>query len=221
MKILAVQHVPKKPMGIIEDILREKGIEYEYARVFENGYQLPELRDFTHLIIMGGPMGAYEEKEYPFLGEEKVLIRRAVKNNIPVLGICLGAQLIANALGGEVYPYKQEIGWYRVSKESNGSLTKNLPQTMMTFQWHNDTFELPTSATLLYTGEEVKNQAFVLRNAVGLQFHIEVSPELIRSWMKEEKSISKEKKNEILSELGGHVQEMNHNCRKLQRVPVY
>lgn len=101
MKILAVQHVPKEPMGIIEDILREKGIEYEYARVFENGYQLPELRDFTHLIIMGGPMGAYEKKEYPFLGEEKALIRRAVKNNIPVLGICLGAQLIASALGGE------------------------------------------------------------------------------------------------------------------------
>lgn len=160
-------------------------------------------------------MGAYEEKEYPFLREEKALIKRAFKENIPIIGICLGAQLIASALGGEVYPYKQEIGWYRVSKAGEDSLTRDLPQTLTTFQLHNDTFELPSNAKLLYTSDEVKNQAFVLQNAVGLQFHLEVTTELIESWMKEEKSIPRGKKSAILSEMSDHIEEMNHNCRKL------
>ncbi len=212
MKILALQHVPNEPMGIIEDILMEKRIDYEYAKVYEDN-QL-EKSDFTHLIIMGGPMGAYQEKEYPFLREEKGLIKRAVKNGYPVLGICLGAQLIASALNADVYPYKQEIGWFKVSKTSD-VLFRDLPQNMMAFQLHNDTFDLPSGSSLLYTSEEVKNQAFILRSAVGLQFHLEVTPELIKSWMRQEQSISKGKRSSIMSETSRHIKETNSNCRKL------
>jgi GMP synthase-like glutamine amidotransferase len=164
---------------------------------------------------MGGPMGVYEEKEYPLLKEEKVMIREAFKDNIPILGICLGSQLIANALGAKVYPYKQEIGWYDVRRVNADDVSRDLPERMMTFQWHNDTFDLPENAKQLYEGNNVRNQAFRIGNAIALQFHLEVTPEIINKWIESEESLSEERKWKILNETPVYIEELNENCRKL------
>ncbi|AEA46720.1 type 1 glutamine amidotransferase [Archaeoglobus veneficus] len=213
MKVVAIKHVPNEPMGLIEDILKEKGIEYEYVRVYETN-ELPEVKA-THIVIMGGPMGVYEEKEYPFLSQEKEMIRQAFEDNIPILGICLGAQLIASALGKNVYPYKREIGWFEVEKANDDELIESLPDKMIVFQWHNDTFDLPDNAKLLYAGKDVRNQAFRVGNAIGLQFHLEVTPEIVRNWVEDEKSLTQDEKEKIISETGRYINELNENCRKL------
>ncbi len=213
MKVIAIQHVSHEPMGYIEDILREKGIEYEYIHVYEG--EKPELRDATHIVIMGGPMGVYEEDKYPFLAKEKEMIRQAFKRNIPILGICLGAQLIANALGKRVYPYKKELGWFKVRKFEDDSVTKDLPEILTVFQWHGDTFDLPDGAKLLYAGDLVRNQAFRIGNAIGLQFHLEVTPEIVRDWVEREGSLSDEDRKRIIAETDEHIDELLKNCRKL------
>ena len=212
MKVVAIQHVPHEPMGYIEDLLKDRGIEYEYVRVYE-GDEL-ELRDATHLIVMGGPMGVYEEDRYPFLAKEKELIRHAFERNVPILGICLGAQLIANALGKRVYPYKKELGWFTVRKVEDDFVVKDLPTELKVFQWHGDTFDLPDGAKLLYAGDIVKNQAFRVGNAVGLQFHLEVTPEIVRDWVERE-DLNEELKEKILADTEENYETAIENCEKL------
>jgi len=158
MKVLVVQHAPHEPLGYIEDILEDLDVSYEYVKVYETN-EIPR-RYTSHMIIMGGPMGAYEEDKYPFLINEKRTIREAIKYEIPILGICLGAQLIASSLGCRVYPYKSELGWFEVKKVEEDPVISGLSEKMMVFQWHNDTFDLPNGAKLLYSGSEVNNQAF-------------------------------------------------------------
>jgi len=213
MKVIAIQHVPNEPMGLIEDLLKEKGIEYEYIYVYEG--EKPEIRDATHIVIMGGPMGVYEEDKYPFLAKEKEMIRFALKQNIPILGICLGAQLIASALGKNVYPYKKELGWFTVKKVEDDFITKDLPDNLTVFQWHGDTFELPEGAKLLYAGDLVRNQAFRFGNAIGLQFHLEVTHEIVEDWVKREESLSDEQKDSIIAETDKYIEDLHKNCRKL------
>ena len=213
MKVVAIQHVPTEPMGYIEDILKEKGIEYEYVKVYETNEV--KVGDATHIVIMGGPMGVYEEKEYPFLVQEKELIRQAIKSGIPILGICLGAQLIASALGKDVYPYKQELGWFEVKKYEDDEVVRDLPDRLIVFQWHNDTFDLPDGAKLLYFGDEVRNQAFRFEKAIGLQFHLEMTPELVKIWVENEKNISEEEKRKILLESEKYIAISNEYCKKL------
>ncbi len=107
---------------------------------------------------MGDPMGVYEEKEYPFLAQEKELIRQVIESGVPILGICLGAQLITSALGKDVYPYKRELGWFEVRNyQDNEEVVRDLPDRLIVFQWHNDTFDPPDGAKLLYIGDEVRN----------------------------------------------------------------
>ncbi|WP_457550457.1 type 1 glutamine amidotransferase [Archaeoglobus sp.] len=213
MKVVAIQHAPTEPMGYIEDILRERKIEYEYVKVYETnevkvGYA-------THIVVMGGPMGVYEEKEFPFLSQEKELIRQAIKSGTPILGVCLGAQLIASALGKDVYPFKRELGWFKVEKYEDDEVVKNLPDKLIVFQWHNDTFDLPDGAKLLYIGDEVRNQAFRFEKAIGLQFHLEMTPELVETWVKNEENLSDEEKRKILTESEKYIAISNENCKKL------
>ncbi len=212
MKVVAIQHVPHEPMGYIEDLLKDWGIEYEYVRVYKG--ENPELRDATHLVIMGGPMGVYEEKEYPFLVKEKELIRQAMDYSVPILGICLGAQLIASALGKKVYPYKKELGWFTVKKVENDFVVKDLPTELKVFQWHGDTFDLPEGAKLLYAGDLVRNQAFRVGNAIGLQFHLEVTPEIVRDWVERE-NLNEELKEMILADTEENYEIAIENCEKL------
>ncbi len=212
MKVVAIQHVPHEPMGYIEVILGERGVEYEYIRVYEG--EKPELRDATHLVIMGGPMGVYEEKEYPFLVKEKELIRNAFKRRVPILGICLGAQLIANALGKDVYPYRKELGWFIVKKVENDFVVEDLSTELRVFQWHGDTFDLPDGAKLLYSGDLVRNQAFRVGNAIGLQFHLEVTPEIVRDWVERE-GLEEELKERILADTEKYYRKALENCEKI------
>jgi len=214
MRVLAVQHVPNEPMGLIEDILERKSIDFEYLRIYETNEVNFEKLNFTHLIVMGGPMGVYEESNFSFLRQEKAFIRDVVLENLPVLGICLGSQLIASALGKDVYPFKTEIGWYVVKKEEQDHTTDRLPSEMITFQWHNDTFDLPEGAKLLYSGD-VKNQAFRFRNALGLQFHLEVTPPLIENWVKSEDTLSNTEKKTIIEKIPENIDFLNDNCERL------
>ncbi len=213
MKIVALQHAPNEPMGLIEKILEEKEIEYEYLKVYETN-EVPEIQA-THIVIMGGPMGVYDEKEYPFLKQEKEVLRQVFKDNVPVLGICLGSQLIASALGSNVYPYMKEIGWFEVEKANSDEVIERLPDKIVVFQWHNDTFNLPDNAKLLYTGKNVKNQAFRIGNTIGLQFHLEITPEIVRNWIDGEKSLGSREKEKIISGTERYIEKANENCRKL------
>ena len=203
MKVAIIQHVEHEPAGSIEDYLQRRSIQYEYFRVYEG--EFPE-GDFTHFVIMGGPMGAYEDATYPFIGREKELIRGAYKEGKGVLGICLGAQLIASAFGKEVYPFKREVGWFEVERLED-DFTKGLPDRVKVVQWHNDTFDVPEGAKFLFRGDAVPNQGFRLGKIVALQFHMEVTEELLRLWAKDE-GISPEERQNLLSGIN-NIEEMN------------
>lgn len=187
MNVLVVKHVDIEGPGLIEDCLRQEKIPYEILS-FESGLHLPKLDHLTHIVILGGPMNVYEEDRYPFLREEDFFIKEAIQRGKSILGICLGAQLIAKALGAKVLkaPVK-EIGWYNVSLTRIGSIDpffSHLPRTFSVFQWHEDTFEIPHRAILIATSSLVPYQAFRYGdNAYGLQFHLEVTQEMIREWM--------------------------------------
>ena len=189
MNLLIVKHVDIEGPGITEACLRKKDIPYQILNLESNDH-FPKLDDLTHIVLLGGPMNVYEEDQYPFLRHEDLFIKEAIQRGKQVLGICLGAQLIAKALGAKVYkaPVK-EIGWYEISLTEEGvrdHLFSPFPKTFSAFQWHGDTFDLPNAAKLIATSRPVQNQAFRYgENAYGLQFHLEVTEEMIREWMKE------------------------------------
>jgi GMP synthase (glutamine-hydrolysing) len=187
MDVLIIKHVDIEGPGLIEHCLEQEKISYQILEL-KAGVHLPSLDDFTHIVILGGPMNVYEEEHYPFLREEDLFIKEAIQRGKSILGICLGAQLIAKALGAKVLkaPVK-EIGWYDVSLTRIGSidpLFSKLPKTFSVFQWHEDTFEIPKSAMLIATSSPVPRQAFRYGEKVyGLQFHLEVTEEMICEWM--------------------------------------
>ena len=187
MNVLIIKHIEIEGPGSIEYCLRQERISYQILNL-KPGIPLPKLDDLTHIVLLGGPMNVYEEDRYPFLREEDLFIKEAIQRGKSILGICLGAQLIAKALRAKVFkaPVK-EIGWYDVSLTRIGSidpLFSKLPKTFSVFQWHEDTFEIPHSAILIATSSLVPYQAFRYGdNAYGLQFHLEVTQEMIHKWM--------------------------------------
>ena len=217
MNVLAFQHYPTEPMGYIEEILKDRGIDYSYIRLYEGKLDCSEINSMveeaTHLVFMGGPMGVYQEDEYPFLSKEKEIISSVFKQK-PVIGFCLGAQLIASALKKRVYPFKKEVGWLEVEKVSDDLAVKGLPEKMVVFQWHGDTFEIPDGAVLLYKGYEVENQAFRVGKALALQFHLEVTEKIIRTWIEDE-NLSEDEKDRIMSDTEKYVEEANELCEVL------
>jgi GMP synthase-like glutamine amidotransferase len=188
MNVLIVKHIAIEGPGLIENCLSHEKIPYQILSL-ESNLHLPKLDNLTHIVILGGPMNVYEEDRYPFLKNEDLFVKEAIQRGKVVLGICLGAQLIAKALGAKVFkaPVK-EIGWYDVSLTETGSsdpIFSNLPDTFPVFQWHEDTFEIPHAAKLIATSASVHNQAFHYgENTYGLQFHLEVTQEMILEWMK-------------------------------------
>lgn len=186
MKIHYLQHVPFENPGSILDWATSKKHTVTYTKLYENT-DFPEMDEFEWLIIMGGPMNIYEEHRYPWLALEKIFIGRAIKENKVVLGLCLGAQLIADVIGGRVIPNQyKEIGWFKV-KLLDGVATPYelsfLPKEPIVFEWHGDTFvDLPEEARLLATNDACKNQAFLYKERVyGFQFHFENTRTIIES----------------------------------------
>ena len=189
MKILALQHTACEGMSYLEKALEKRDIEYDYV-LLNAGADIPDdTSGYSAVVILGGPMNVYEEKEYPFLKDEDLFIKKALREGKPMLGICLGGQLIAKAAGAKVLTgHRKELGWYDLTLTKAGiadPLFNGFPHGFKVFQWHGDTFQIPEGATKLASSEIFPNQAFRLGSAYALQFHIEVAEETIKDWMEE------------------------------------
>ncbi len=180
MNIHWLQHVSFEGLGSIDNWVKGRGYTLSCTKLYLNEL-LPKQDEFDLLIVMGGPMGIYDDEQYPWLQREKAFVKKAIDADKPVLGICLGAQLIADVLGSEVVANREkEIGWYPVVREGsiNGGLAEVLPREQTVFHWHGDTFSLPSGSKGLYTSRACENQAFIFRDKVlGLQFHLETTPD--------------------------------------------
>jgi GMP synthase-like glutamine amidotransferase len=179
MRAHYLQHVPFEGLGSIEPWLRAERYDITKTQFFESAV-LPDPNKVDLLIVMGGPMSANDEAQFSWLAEEKQFIRRCVEEEKSVLGICLGAQLIASAMGSRVYPNEvKEIGWFPVEgMPSLESETFCFPLSQEVFHWHGETFDLPSGAYRLARSEGCKNQAFQLgRSVIGIQFHLETTPD--------------------------------------------
>ena len=174
MKLHWLQHVPFEGLGIIEKWAEVNGFEISCTRLFA-GEKLPEIGSFDWLVVMGGPMGIYDYDEHPWLVAEKQFIKAAIDADKTVLGICLGAQLMADVLGAKVYAGSQkEIGWFPI--QCLETAPKMLPESLTVFHWHGDTFEIPKGAIRLASSEACANQGFIYNHrAIGLQFHMETT----------------------------------------------
>lgn len=189
MRIHILQHESFESPGIILDWIKEKKFDFSYTKFYENN-GLPAISEFDWLIIMGGPMGVYEVEKFPWLKEEKDFIRKSIDSGKIVLGICLGAQLIASSLGAKVYPNKfKEIGWFNVNifnNPNNKFFTSPLTGSKKVFQWHGDTFDLPAGAIHIAESEACKHQAFIYKGKVlALQFHCEITYDSLKVMIKE------------------------------------
>jgi GMP synthase-like glutamine amidotransferase len=176
MSIHVLQHVPFEGLGSIAAWVEARQAITSYTRFFE-APDLPALNSIDMLIVLGGPMSVNDEAMLPWLATEKQFIRDAVAREIPILGICLGAQLIASAMGARVYPNPvKEIGWFPVRAVPAPAGNLRFPQECIAFHWHGETFDLPEGAVHLAKSEGCENQAFQLnRNVIGLQFHLETT----------------------------------------------
>jgi GMP synthase-like glutamine amidotransferase len=211
IRVRAFQHTPSEPLGYFEQIFAEQNVPFEYARLWEG--DPVSMRGATHLIFLGGPMSVNDEKELPWLKEEKELIRRAVKKRVPVLGLCLGAQLIASAHGRTVYRFVNETGWYPVHTTPDSSgVFASFSDTFHVFQMHGETFHLPVRGKLQCRGEQVPHQGFRLGSALGLQFHLEMTEGLIRNWTAGERKFLQER---ISRDTERYLAKSNWLCRQV------
>ena len=189
MHIHFIQHMPFEHPASIADWAAAKNHTTSYTRVFED-VAFPSTDTFDMLVIMGGVMGVYEENEYGWMPAAKAFIKKSIEAKKKVLGVCLGAQFIAEALGAKVFPHTvKEIGWLPVEKVTPHKLTAKLPQTFTTFHWHGDTFTLPVNAVHLFKTEACTQQGFIYNDHVaGLQFHMEVQEDLLNGMTEHERA---------------------------------
>lgn len=179
MNIHWLQHVAFEGLGSIEEWAIENGHNLDCTRLYA-GESLPGQLSFDLLIVMGGPMGIYDELEHPWLKAEKNFIKNVIDSDIATLGICLGAQLIADVLGARVVSNREkEIGWFHINRaqECPQELEAILPERLKVFHWHGDMFDIPSKGIPLYSSAICENQAFLYgNNVIGLQFHLETTP---------------------------------------------
>ncbi|MHC1729836.1 MAG: type 1 glutamine amidotransferase [Syntrophobacteraceae bacterium] len=186
MRLHYIQHVAFEGLANIEGWARDLGWEISCTQLYRME-KLPDPEELDWLVVLGGPMNIYEEKEYSWLTAEKKFIAQAIKKNKIVLGICLGAQLIADVLGGRVVRNRhKEIGWFPVTVWEDGRnshLFRGFPDEFLAFHWHGDTFSLPPGAAMLAESEACPAQAFSFNSGrvLGLQFHLESSAASVRS----------------------------------------
>ncbi|MDH3691410.1 MAG: type 1 glutamine amidotransferase [Gammaproteobacteria bacterium] len=188
LRILVLQHIPLEHPGVFRDFFAEDGVQWDAVELDE-GEPIPELRNYDGLWVMGGPMDVWEEEQYPWLKQEKIAIRQAVLDyRLPYLGVCLGHQLLADALGGEVGPSQTpEIGVLEVRVTQQGresAYLKNLPEVTKCLQWHGaEVTTLPQDAEILASTERCRVQAMAVGgNALGIQFHVEITPTTVSEW---------------------------------------
>lgn len=185
---LILQHTQEERGGLFEEILLEQGWKVEILPLFSGSSLPPSIEEFGLILVLGGPMSANDEEIHPFLKYELPFIRKALKIGHPVLGVCLGAQLMAKALGAKVYPgpYK-EIGWYWLSQTPSARsdpVFSRLDPYFLVFQWHGETFDLPPGAVGLAGNMAYPNQAFRVGELMyGVQFHLEVTEPMIETWL--------------------------------------
>lgn len=185
MRIHSLQHVPFEDIGSMASDFAIRAYSITSTHWYR-GDKAPDLHNFDALIVMGGPMGIYDEAIYPWLADEKILIKQAIDAGKIVVGICLGAQLIADVLGGKVTRNEhKEIGWLPLqilSEASNHPIAKILAKYPEVFHWHGDTFAIPPGALHLARSEGCLNQAYVVNDQVyGFQFHLETTPASARA----------------------------------------
>ena len=179
MNIHFIQHVPFESLGALENWVHKPGNKVTSTRLYEDT-KLPFVELFDVLIILGGPMSVHDEDRYRFLVAEKVLIKRALEKGKKVIGICLGAQLIAEVMGGHVsLNTEQEIGWFPVSLSEaalNHPCFKDVSHTIDAFHWHGEFFSIPEHCTPIGKSEACSTQGFIWKNqALALQFHLEIT----------------------------------------------
>jgi GMP synthase (glutamine-hydrolysing) len=187
-RLLVFQHVSFEILGTLHPLLKARGFRIRYANFGRHPHARPEVDRYNGLVVLGGPMNVDDVERHPHLAVEVELIQQAIDQGLPVLGICLGAQLIAKALGARVHANGgKEIGWYDVSPTpatKDDPLFRDFDEVEKIFQWHGDVFELPAGAVHLATSQRCSHQAFRYgTNVYGLQFHLEVDEPLIERWL--------------------------------------
>ncbi len=208
IRLLAIENAKGEHLGYFEQLAEEQGVRVEYRRLWK-GDGLSGALEYDALVLLGGGMSVNDEAEYPYLVEEKQLVREALAAGKPLLGICLGAQLIANALGARVYPgERKELGWGEVvltQEARRDEVFSAFPERHEVFHWHGETFELPARAVLLSSSELYPHQAFRIGSGYGLQYHIEMTAELVRSWVREVPEVEEQ----VLDRLEERIEELN------------
>jgi GMP synthase (glutamine-hydrolysing) len=181
---IAIRHVAFEDLGLLAPIMERAGWSVSFCDAPVDDLSDPAIRDADLLIVLGGPIGVYETDQYPFLSTEIALLERRLGRGLPTLGICLGAQLMARALGSRVFPGDiKEIGWGSVdlTPEGKSSCLRSLETAVL--HWHGDTFDLPDGAVRLASNAHYENQAFARgHNALALQFHLEADPRQLEEW---------------------------------------
>jgi GMP synthase-like glutamine amidotransferase len=204
------QQVAYETPGYLTGWIEWNGFSLTTTHFFEE-FQFPAHDTYDVLLIMGGFMSVNDEEHFPWLKQEKNFIAEAIQLNKKVIGICLGSQLIASALGARVYPnYEKEIGFFPIAFNTNYQLLKDVPQLAYAFHWHGETFDLPEGAELIACSKGCLNQAFVVKNALALQFHLEVNEPLIKDFLSHGR-------DELIS--GTYIQLENEIVQNFQYIP--
>lgn len=189
MKISYIQHVEFEGLGSIEDWAIMRGHELHRINAYEPDCRWPSIEDFDLLIIMGGPMGVDDIKKYPWLSNELRFLKEANQARKRMIGICLGAQILARILNAKVYKnHEKEIGWYKVNRTNTIDSINYFPMLtseMIVFHWHGETFDIPEKSIHLWESGACRNQAFIYENRIlAFQFHFEMKPHNIKNLIK-------------------------------------
>jgi GMP synthase (glutamine-hydrolysing) len=219
--LLCIRQQANVPLGIIEGVLNEEKVEWRYADCW-TGADLPELKEISGLIVLGGTMNADEVDEFPHLGQVKEVVGEAVAAGKPLLGICLGVQLLSRALGGDVYKAPvRETGFLEVEAVGKDPLLDPFGPRSRLFQFHEDTCTLPEGAELLFTSEDVAVQAFKAgERAYGVQFHFEITPTEISNWCDATPDLETTwgtSKQELLHQADHHLERQQQSGREVAR----